>query len=119
MSDSISFYDLNAESFFNTTVDVDTQSLHQHFLSHIPKHGDVLDAGCGSGRDVKTFLELDYQVTAFDGSKTMASMASKLTMSFQSNKPTLLTNIVFKLWKKIFAEWEMRKIMNPVTNDVI
>ena len=46
-------------------------------------------------------------------------MAIKLTMVFQSNKPTLLTNIVFKFWKKIFAEWDMRKIMNPVTNDVI
>ena len=50
---------------------------------------------------------------------TKPSMASKLTMIFQSNKPTLLTNIVFKFWKNIFAEWEMRKIMNPVTNDVI
>ena len=46
-------------------------------------------------------------------------MAIKLTMVFQSNKPTLLTNIVFKFWKKIFAEWDIRKIMNPVTNDVI
>ena len=46
-------------------------------------------------------------------------MANRLTMPFQSNRPTLLTNIVFKFWKKIFAEWDMRKIMNPVTNDVI
>ena len=46
-------------------------------------------------------------------------MANRLTMIFQSNKPTLLTNIVFKFWKKIFAEWDIRKIMNPVTNDVI
>ena len=40
-------------------------------------------------------------------------------MIFQSNKPTFLTNIVLKFWKKIFAEWEMRKIMNPVKKDVI
>ena len=46
-------------------------------------------------------------------------MASRLTMVFQSNKPTLLTNTVFKFWKKIFAEWDIRKIVNPVTNDVI
>ena len=46
-------------------------------------------------------------------------MASRLTMVFQSNKPTLLTNIVFEFWKKIFAEWDIRKIMNPVKKDVI
>lgn len=79
MSDSIPFYDLNAKSFFNSTVDVDTQSLYQHFLPNIKEHGHILDAGCGSGRDAKAFLELGYQVTAFDGSKTMAMMASKLT----------------------------------------
>lgn len=79
MSDSIPFYDLNAESFFTTTVDVDTQSLYQHFLPYIPEHGHILDAGCGSGRDAKAFLEMDYQVTAFDGSKAMADMASQVT----------------------------------------
>lgn len=79
MSDSIPFYDLNAESFFNTTVDVDTQSMYQNFLPHIQEHGHILDAGCGSGRDAKAFLELGYQVTAFDGSKAMVNMARNLT----------------------------------------
>ena len=46
-------------------------------------------------------------------------MANRLTMVFQSNTPTLFTNTVFMFWKKIFAEWDTRKIMNPVTNDVI
>ena len=40
-------------------------------------------------------------------------------MIFQINKPTLSTNIVFKFWKKIFAEWDIRKIINPVKNDVM
>ncbi len=36
----------------------------------------ILDLGCGSGRDSKAFLEMGFDVTAVDGSKELARMAS-------------------------------------------
>ena len=72
-----SYYDQNAERFFNDTVGVDLSSLHRAFLQHIPKGGFILDAGCGSGRDSKAFLNQGYRVAAFDASAQLATLASE------------------------------------------
>lgn len=34
----------------------------------LPEEADILDFGCGSGRDTKYFLEHGYHVEAIDGS---------------------------------------------------
>ncbi len=36
----------------------------------------ILDAGCGSGRDAKAFLERGYTVSAFDASPVLARLAT-------------------------------------------
>ncbi|MGR5205469.1 class I SAM-dependent methyltransferase [Vibrio sp. PNB23_22_7] len=36
-----------------------------------------MDAGCGSGRDSKNFLNLGYQVVAFDANELLVALASK------------------------------------------
>jgi SAM-dependent methyltransferase len=51
--------------------------LYAPFLSHVPDGGRILDAGCGSGRDTKYFLEHGYDVDAFDASPAMAHLASE------------------------------------------
>jgi len=79
MSDSISYYDNNAHLFIGGTIDVDMRELYSRFLKYIPVGGHILDAGCGSGRDAKYFLDQRYQVTAVDGSKEMVAAAAKLT----------------------------------------
>lgn len=79
MTDSIAYYDNNAHLFIDGTVDVDMSELYSRFLQHVPDGGHILDAGCGSGRDAKYFLDQGYQVTAIDGSKEMVAASSKLT----------------------------------------
>jgi 2-polyprenyl-3-methyl-5-hydroxy-6-metoxy-1,4-benzoquinol methylase len=74
---SIKFYDDNAESFFNDTVNVDLNAIYQHFLPKLSRNAHILDAGCGSGRDSKYFIEQGFHVTAFDASKTLAEKASE------------------------------------------
>jgi 2-polyprenyl-3-methyl-5-hydroxy-6-metoxy-1,4-benzoquinol methylase len=49
------------------------------FAQHLPIGGIVLDAGCGSGRDTKTFVEMGYSVTAFDASPAMVKHAASYT----------------------------------------
>ena len=53
-------------------------ALYAPFLAHIPPGGRILDAGCGSGRDSRYFLQHGYRVEAFDSSIEMCRLASNL-----------------------------------------
>ena len=76
---TLEYYQYHADDFFSSTVNVDMSSLHTPFLEHIPQGGWILDAGCGSGRDSKAFLQQGYQVEAFDATTEMAKLASQHT----------------------------------------
>ena len=73
------YYSENAPVFFADTVAVAMDPLYARFLPHLPPGGHILDAGCGSGRDTLAFLERGYQVTAFDASPSLASLAERHT----------------------------------------
>ncbi|MGR5501640.1 class I SAM-dependent DNA methyltransferase [Vibrio sp. DNB22_10_4] len=70
------YYTEHAQDFFDSTVGVDVQKLYEHFLPTIKQKGNILDAGCGSGRDSKHFLELGFKVSAFDANEALVSLAS-------------------------------------------
>jgi SAM-dependent methyltransferase len=70
------YYEKHAQIFFNDTVALDLSPLYTRFLSRIPAGGQILDAGCGSGRDAVAFLDRGYQVTACDVSPTLIKLAS-------------------------------------------
>ena len=76
---TITYYQRNAQTFFDATVGVDMSSLYAPFLSQVVPGGRVLDAGCGSGRDTKAFNALGYQVEAFDASAEMVELAAAYT----------------------------------------
>lgn len=71
------YYSENALDFFSSTVNVDVQKLYEQFLPHVPKRGKILDAGCGSGRDSKSFLDLGYEVTSLDANESLAKLAEE------------------------------------------
>jgi len=76
---TMTYYQCNAQTFFDATVGVDMSSLYAPFLSQVVPGGRVLDAGCGSGRDAKAFNALGYQVEAFDASAEMVRLAAAYT----------------------------------------
>ena len=76
MDKTINFYNRNAADFFQDTVGVDMADLHTRFLREIPAGGIILDAGCGSGRDAKAFMNQGYRLVAFDASVELATLAS-------------------------------------------
>ncbi len=52
---------------------------YDRFLPMVPKGGRILDAGCGSGRDAKAFIDAGYEVVAFDASTKLVDYATKLS----------------------------------------
>jgi len=79
MSDTITYYQDNSKSFFDSTVNADVNSLYDHFIKYVPIGSYILDFGCGSGRDTKYFLERGYRVDAIDGSDKLCQLASEHT----------------------------------------
>lgn len=75
---NLNYYDINAVEFFESTFQVDMESLYQSFLRYLPDNALILDLGCGSGRDTLAFKKKGYQVVATDYSKKLVDKASKL-----------------------------------------
>lgn len=72
------YYNVNATSFFNDTVNVDMTSLYNKFIPLIEAQGSILDAGCGSARDSLYFKTKGFNVHSFDASEVLAEKASQL-----------------------------------------
>ena len=79
MSNTLNYYNENAKSFIEGTVNVDFVKVQDIFLQLLPSRGTILDFGCGSGRDTKYFLEHGYKVDAIDGSIELCKFASVYT----------------------------------------
>jgi SAM-dependent methyltransferase len=76
---SYKYYDENAQTFYESSINADMSETLERFLSHLPKGAHILDAGSGTGRDTKYFLDHGYQVTAFDASIEMVKMSTAYT----------------------------------------
>lgn len=75
---TVDFYNSNSKNYIESTLDIDMSHLYSDFLSKIPNGGTILDLGCGSGRDSKVFIDKGYKITAVDGSKELAKLASRV-----------------------------------------
>jgi SAM-dependent methyltransferase len=89
VNSTIGYYDLNAMDYAAKTVSADLSHLCNEFLAFVPFGGRILDAGCGSGRDTRYFIEHGYPVISFDASEGMVKKCREyphaycLQMSFQ------------------------------------
>lgn len=102
------YYQQQAESFFNNTIDVDMSPLYQQFLSSIPAGGHVVDAGCGSGRDSRYFFDQGFAVTAFDASSALVELAKKHT-----SLPVLLSTFSeFSVSKPVDGIWACASLLH-------
>lgn len=75
----IDYYETHADEYCRSTVALDMSSVYTRFLDKLAPDAHIVDAGCGSGRDTKAFLQRGYVVSAFDGSPQMARIASAYT----------------------------------------
>ena len=78
-SNTLNYYNVNAEVFCHNTSSVEFTDTQSKFLSKLDKNAQILDFGCGSGRDTKAFLDQGYRVEAIDGSAELCKLATQYT----------------------------------------
>ena len=74
---TLSYYRQNAQDLIRRTLDLDMEAVYEPFLDLLTEGASLLDAGCGSGRDSRSFLEKGYKVTSFDASEELVALASE------------------------------------------
>jgi SAM-dependent methyltransferase len=57
-------------------VELDMGDILDKFIGYLPESGEIMDLGCGSGRDSLYLIDRGFGVTAVDGSKEMCELAS-------------------------------------------
>jgi len=78
---TLDYYNQKADDFFAGTVDHDVAQNISALLQHIEIQAAVsgpyriLDMGCGPGRDLKTFKQLDHIATGLEGAERFVEMA--------------------------------------------
>ena len=108
------YYQANALAFYDSTVEIDMQSLYDQFLPLIPAGGSILDAGCGTGRDTKNFLDLGFESEAFDASDELAALASQLT-----DKPVKVERFqTYKNNKQFDGIWACASLLHVPLNEL-
>lgn len=79
MTKTIEYYNKNALEFVASTQAVGFHEIQMKFAAKLHRGCNILDFGCGSGRDTKYFLSQGYQVDALDGSEEMCRLAGEYT----------------------------------------
>lgn len=73
--DSIDYYERYAASYYDSTSELSMEKQLDRFIALLPENAEVLDLGCGSGRDTIYLEENGCQVTPMDGSRQMCLLA--------------------------------------------
>jgi 2-polyprenyl-3-methyl-5-hydroxy-6-metoxy-1,4-benzoquinol methylase len=78
---TLQHYSQNADAFWDGTKDHNVAQNYAAFLAPFPTDQklDILDFGCGPGRDVKYFQSLGHNPTGLDGSAIFCEMARQYT----------------------------------------
>lgn len=98
-------YQHNAEAFWQGTKDHDVAQNYAAFLAPLPidKALDILDLGCGPGRDVHYFKSLGHQPIGLDGCEAFCAMARRLTGCEILHQNFLNLNLAKQRFDGIFA----------------
>ncbi len=74
---TLGHYNDNAQSFWQGTKDHDVSQNYRKFLDQFTagRQLDILDFGCGPGRDLRYFKSLGHRPVGLDGSRAFSEMA--------------------------------------------
>ncbi len=104
-SETIGHYEDRAESFWLGTRDHDVTQNYAEFLSAFPQDQklDILDFGCGPGRDLEYFHSLGHRPVGLDGCGEFCDMARELTGCEVWHQTFLKLSLPHQAFDGIFA----------------
>ena len=78
---TLNYYESRPGDFWEGTKDHDVSQNYENFLGAIDGEGpfNILDLGCGPGRDLKYFSDLGHHSYGLDGCEAFCRMANKYT----------------------------------------
>lgn len=78
IDNTLKYYNNHAESISKQYESANVSAIQKLLLEVFPKDSNLLEIGCGSGRDAAFMLEKGYAILAIDTSKNMIKEAKKL-----------------------------------------
>lgn len=112
---TLDYYNENAKRYFDRTIKIDYRKSYDQFLSFIPPQGKILDAGCGSGRDTKAFLNKGFCVTSIDASKELVYLAQEYT-----GQDVLLMNFEdIHFYQEFDGIWSVASLLHIPSQDFL
>lgn len=104
-SQTVDHYEQNAVTFWESTRDHDVSQNINNFLAALPLTTplNILDFGCGPGRDIMTFKTLGHNPVGLDGSKAFCLMAKKYTGCKILNQQFLHLELKAEQFDGVFA----------------
>lgn len=89
MNKTINYYNHAYETLTQNYESADVSNIHYLLIETFNKKNELLEIGCGSGRDASFMTKNHFNVTAIDGSKNMIEKAKKI-------HPELIENLFYK-----------------------
>jgi len=71
------YYERHAREYFERTVAADMAHVYAQFLPRLHRGARVLDAGAGSGRDLREFVRCGFEASGIDASPALAELATQ------------------------------------------
>lgn len=76
---TIDYYNRCAQDYYERTVHADVSGNIARFTELVTDGGSIVDIGCGSGRDIRYFLEQGFRAEGIDASAKMCRLAREYT----------------------------------------
>jgi len=118
---TISHYENNADAFWAGTKDHDVSQNIDAFLAALPKKKplNILDFGCGPGRDLLRFKSLGHNPTGLDGSVAFCKMATEYSDCPTLNQTFVTMNLPFGHFDGVFANASMFHVPSSQLSNVL
>ena len=112
--DSLDYYERYANAYYENTVEWSMEEVLNRFIELLPENAEVLDLGCGSGRDTVALEEAGCYVTPMDGSMEMCRLAE-----IQTDKEVLHMTFAEMDFDEVFdGIWACASLLHVRSSDM-
>ena len=120
-STTLAHYDCNAAAFWDGTKNHDVGQNIDALLRHIEAEPpfELLDFGCGPGRDLMRFTALGHRATGLDGSAQLAALARAHSGCAVLEQNFLALDLPSRQFDGVFANASLFHVPGPVLPRVL